>query len=104
MEHWLEHALIAPGIGLGACLITVLVHYILPHPAYIYATVAWIGGVFYYLGREVRDAEKGTTADGFDYSGLGAPIVSCALVFGAAAFVASRRYEPKATALFSRLL
>ena len=52
-----------------------LLHYAL-RQLYNYATVAWVGGVFCYLGREVQDAEKGTAADGFDYSGLGAPIVA----------------------------
>ena len=85
--HWLEHALLALPIGCGAALIFALVRYRTDRLAYLLATAATIGGSFYYLGREVRDMEKGTVADGFDYSGLIAPIVSSILFFyGAACF------------------
>lgn len=88
--HWLEHALLALPIGCGAALIMVLVRYNTDKFAYLVATAASTGGSFYYLGREVRDKEKGTVADGFDYSGLIAPILSCILVFGGAAVVYER--------------
>ena len=50
--HWLEHALLAIPIGFGASLIYALLHYALPAAIYNYATVAWVGGVFYYLGSD----------------------------------------------------
>ena len=101
--HWLEHALLAIPIGFGASLIYALLHYALPAAIYNYATVAWVGGVFYYLGREVRDAEKGTAADGFDYSGLGAPIVSCFLIFYGIAFAVASRYQTGTPGLYTKI-
>jgi hypothetical protein len=98
--HWLEHALLAIPIGVGAILIFGLVaRYNKPFNSY--AAAGWIGGVFYYLGREIRDYEKGTVGDiGFDYSGLFAPIISCLLVFGGGAALFASQYKLSTTYTF----
>ena len=96
--HWIEHALYAIVIGLIAALGVAAVNRTTPHAqlATVYAAAAWVGGVFFYAGREIRDLEKGTVGSiGFDYSGLGAPVAVCTLVFGTAAVVCHRCNNPR---------
>lgn len=86
MQHYIEHTLIALPIGLLAGLILRLVAKKEGASWVALAVVAWVGGTFYYAGREIRDWEKGTVGEiGFDYSGLFVPMVVLALVFGGAA-------------------
>ena len=91
MEHYIQHTLFALLIGMGAAALVYAVDRLTEvgvpvKGAYVYAAVAWVGGVFYYLGREVRDWQKGTVGKiGFDYSGLFVPAVVCAFVFPVAA-------------------
>jgi len=92
IPHFVEHGLLALPIGILAACLAYTVDRGQSLPAY--AAVAWVGGVFYYAGREFRDWEKGTVGKiGFDYSGLLAPMVSCALVFGIAVAVCRERPE-----------
>jgi hypothetical protein len=99
VPHWMEHALHAIVIGVIAALGVAAVNRTTPHAqlATVYAAAAWVGGVFFHAGREIRDREKGTVSSiGFDYSGLGAPVAVCTLVFGTAAAVSHRcRRTPK---------
>ena len=93
ISHWIEHALYAVVIGIIAALVVAAVNRTTPHGQLVavYATAAWVGGVFFYAGREIRDLEKGTVGSiGFDYSGLGAPVVVCTLVFGVVAACLNR--------------
>ena len=93
VPHWTEHALHAVVIGMIAALLVAAVNRTTPHAqlATVYAAAAWVGGVFFYAGREIRDLEKRTVGSiGFDYSGLGAPVAVCTLVFGTAAAVCHR--------------
>jgi hypothetical protein len=93
VPHWIEHALYAIVIGVVAALGVAAVNRTTPHAqlATVYAAAAWVGGVFFHAGREIRDLEKGTVSSiGFDYSGLGAPVAVCTLVFGTAAAVSHR--------------
>ena len=93
VPHWTEHALHAIVIGMIAALLVAAVNRTTPHAqlATVHAAAAWVGGVFFYAGREIRDLEKGTVSSiGFDCSGLGAPVAVCTLVFGTAAAVCHR--------------
>ena len=91
MQHYIEHTLIAVPIALLAMLIVWLVAKTASRWA-VLGAVGWIGGTFYYAGREVRDYEKGTVGPaGFDYSGLLVQMVVLALVFGGAALYLERR-------------
>lgn len=87
--HWLEHALIALPIGVATGFLFWCFYRADDRVPSLLAFVAWLGGSIYYTGREIRDFEKGTVADGYDYSGQFAPMVSCALVFGVAASLAN---------------
>lgn len=92
MQHYIEHALIATPIGVLAALVVRLVAGKAGATWPALAGVGWVGGSFYYAGREVRDWEKGTVAAiGFDYSGLLVPMGWLALVFGGAACCLARR-------------
>ena len=98
ISHWIEHALYAVVIGIIAALVVAAVNRTTPHGQLVtvYAAAAWVGGAFLCAGREIRDLEKGTVGSiGFDYSGLGAPVAVCTLVFGTAAACLNRCNNPR---------
>ena len=85
LSHVSEHILIAAAIGYGTLfLLLVPLQKVVLNKTGTFCVVAWWSGTMYYLGREVRDYEKGSSGS-FDWGGFLGPafgnIVTFALTY-----------------------
>lgn len=77
ISHISEHILIGAFIG----ILTIILY--LPYYGPIFS-LGWLSGTLYYLGREVRDYEKGTGGKntwGFDIGGFFGPALGNLITF-----------------------
>ena len=73
LSHVSEHILIAAIIGYISLSLFI---YVTDIPLF---SIGWYSGTIYYLGREVRDYEKGDK--GFDYGGFLGPAIGNIITF-----------------------